>query len=165
MKKLLAIVVLGLLLHGCGTTSSHMQKGKVTIGMTKDEFCLAVNSFRFSKDPCKTTFGEGYNNVTRGLYYPDTKMEIMHDLAKEYFFVFGNVTVPFNYNSLKEGNGNLVKIFRNFDEAKNFASAKKFGIGDDKIQIAKEACKTKGLNPGTEEFAECSLKKIKELSQ
>jgi len=165
MKKIIAILVLGLLLNGCGTTASHMAKGNVKIGMTKDEFCLAVNSFRFSKDPCKGTFMEGFNNEAKGLYYPETKMEIMHDLEKEFFFVFGDVNTPYNYNTLKEGDGTLIKILKNFNDAKKFASAKDFAIGDDKIQIAKQACKTKGLEPGTEEFADCSLKKIKELSQ
>jgi hypothetical protein len=165
MKKIIAILVLGLLLNGCGTTASHMAKGNVKIGMTKDEFCLAVNSFRFSKDPCKGTFMEGFNNEAKGLYYPETKMEIMHDLEKEFFFVFGDVNTPYNYDTLKEGDGTLIKILKNFNDAKKFASAKDFAIGDDKIQIAKQACKTKGLEPGTEEFADCSLKKIKELSQ
>ena len=165
MKKVIGIIILGLLLNGCGTTVSHMAKGNVKIGMTKDEFCLAVNSFRFSKDPCKGTFMEGFNNEARGLYYPETKMEIMHDLEKEFFFVFGDVNTPYNYDTLKEGDGTLIKILKNFNDAKKFASAKDFAIGDDKIQIAKQACKTKGLEPGTEEFADCSLKKIKELSQ
>ena len=165
MKKLLAIIVLGFLLNGCGTTSSHMQKGNIKIGMTQDEFCVAVNSFRFSKDPCKGTFMEGFNNEARGLYYPETKMEIMHDLEKEVFFVFGDVNTPFNYDTLKNGDGTLIKIFKNFDEAKEFSSGKKFAIKDDKIKIAKQACISKGLMPGTEEFADCSLKKIKELSQ
>ena len=165
MKKVIGIIILGLLLNGCGTTASHMAKGNVKIGMTKDEFCLAVNSFRFRKDPCKGTFMEGFNNEARGLYYPETKMEIMHDLEKEFFFVFGDVNTPYNYDTLKEGDGTLIKILKNFNDAKKFASAKDFAIGDDKIQIAKQACKTKGLEPGTEEFADCSLKKIKELSQ
>ena len=84
---------------------------------------------------------------------------------KNYFFVFENVNSPVNYNTLKEGDGTLIKIFKNFDEAKKFASTKEFTIGDDKVQIAKQACETKGLEPGTEEFAECSLKKLKEISQ
>jgi hypothetical protein len=108
---------------------------------------------------------EGFNNEARGLYYPETKMEIMHDLEKEFFFVFENVNRPYNYDTLKEGDGTLIKIFKNFDEAKKFASTKEFAIGDNQVQIAKQACKAKGLEPGTEEFAECSLKKLKELSQ
>jgi hypothetical protein len=164
MKKILGIFVLSFLLYGCGTTASHMEKGNVKIGMTKEEFCLAVNSFRFSQDPCKSTY-KGWTITARGLYYPETKMEIMHDLKKNYFFVFENVNSPVNYNTLKEGDGTLIKIFKNFDEAKKFASTKEFTIGDDKVQIAKQACETKGLEPGTEEFAECSLKKLKEISQ
>ena len=165
MKKILSIFVISFLLYGCGTTASHMEKGNVKIGMTQVEFCLAVNSFRFSKDPCKGSFMEGFNNEARGLYYPETKMEIMHDLEKEFFFVFKNVNRPFNYDTLKEGDGTLIKIFKNFNEAKKFASTKEFAIGDNQVQIAKQACKAKGLEPGTEEFAECSLKKLKELSQ
>ena len=133
--------------------------------MTKEDFCLAVNSFKFSQDPCKGTFMEGYNNEARGIYYPKTKMEIMHDLKKEYFFVFENVNNPFDYSTLNEGDGTLVKIFRNFGEAKTYASAIEFGIDNNKAEIAKKECKKLSLSPGTEEFAECTLKKILELSQ
>tara|TARA_B110000858_G_scaffold130889_1_gene148813 strand:- start:33 stop:530 length:498 start_codon:yes stop_codon:yes gene_type:complete len=165
MKKILGIIVLGLLLSGCGTTSSHMEKGNVKIGMTKDDFCIAVNSFRFSQDPCKGTFMEGARNEARGLYYPTTQMEIMHDLKKEYFFIFENVTIPFNYAELEEGNGTLVKISRNFDEAKSYASNIKFEIKEDNAQKAKQECTDLLLKPDTEEFADCTLKKILELSQ
>ena len=152
-------------LSACGTTSSNMKKGNIIIGMTKDGFCTAVNSFRFSQDPCKGTFMEGYNNTARGLYYPTTQMEIMHDLKKEYFFIFENVTIPFNYDGLKKGNGTLVKIFRNFNEAKSYASNIKFENKEDNIEKAKQECTDLLLKPGTVEFADCNLKKILELSQ
>jgi len=165
MKKILGVIILGLLLNGCSTTSSNMEKGKIKIGMTKYEFCLAVNSFKFSQDPCKGTFMEGYNNEARGIYYPKTKREIMHDLKKEYFFVFENVNRPFDYSTLKEGDGTIVKIFRNFDEAKTYASNIDFEIKEDNAQKAKQECTDLLLKPDTEEFADCTLKKILELSQ
>jgi len=84
MKKLLGILVLGLLLSGCGTTSSEMEKGNVKIGMTKDEFCIQVSTFRWSQNPCLTPLVSGLTNVP-GVYYPETKMEIMHDTKKQYF--------------------------------------------------------------------------------
>ena len=37
MKKLLGIVVLGLLLNGCATTDSLVSKGKIKQGLTKSE--------------------------------------------------------------------------------------------------------------------------------
>jgi hypothetical protein len=164
MKKLLGILVLGLLLNGCGTTASHMEKGNVKIGMNKKEFCIQVNSFRFSQDPCAQPLFSSLNKVP-GVYYPETKMEIMHDSKKQYFFVFENVNVPYDYYNLEYGDGTLAKIFRNFEEAKVFASGRKYSIGSDKVQKAKQACSDLGFEAGTEEFAECSLKKLKEQSQ
>ena len=165
MKKILLITFLGLILNGCGTTSSHVEKGSVKIGMSKDDFCVQVNSFRFAEDPCKMTFKEGYNLKARGMYYPQTKMEIMHDLKKEYFFVFENVSVPFNYATLDEGNGSLVQIFKNFDKAKSYASNIKFEIEENIPDKAKKLCKDLSIEIGTEEFADCTLKKILELTQ
>lgn len=164
MKKLTLIIFLGLFLNGCGTTSSHMEKGNVKIGMNKDEFCIAVNSFRFSQDPCKQPLLSGLSEVP-GIYYPETKMEIMHDSQKDFFFVFQNVNVPYDYLKLKDGDGTLIKIFRNFEEAKVFASGRKFAIGSDKVEKAKQICKSKGFEPGTEDFADCSLKELKTQSQ
>ena len=131
MKKLIFIFVIGLILYGCGTTASKMEKGDVVnIGMSKEEFCTAVVSMRAAKDPC--TSGSYMSVKASGLYYPDTKMEIMHDSDKEYFFVFKDVNTPFNYKDWsKKGDGNLIKIFRNLNEAQKYASALKFEIEDD----------------------------------
>ena len=122
------------------------------------------------------SFNERMKNKPRGIYYPETKMEIMYDQNKEFFFVFENVTIPYDwYDPYKsiwvsgpediKGDGTLIKIFKNYDDAKNFASGKEFSIGSDKVQQAKKACKDLGFESGTEEFAECSLKKLKEQSQ
>ena len=164
MKNLIFIISLGLFLYGCGTTSSHMEKDNVSIGMNKKEFCVAVNTFRFNHDPCAQPLFSSLSEVP-GIYYPQTKMEIMHDSQKEYFFVFENVNVPYDYNNLEYGDGILVKIFKNFEEAKVFASDRKFSIGSDKVEKAKQICKSKGFEAGTEEFADCSLKELKKQSQ
>ena len=47
----------------------------------------------------------------------------------------------------------------------DFAAGAKYSIGTDKVKKAKEACKDLGFNPGSEEFAKCSLKKLKEQSE
>tara|TARA_B100000941_G_C28487944_1_gene546131 strand:- start:180 stop:596 length:417 start_codon:yes stop_codon:yes gene_type:complete len=136
-----------------------MSNNNIKIGMSKKEFCIQVSSFRFSQDPCSQPLLSSINKVP-GAYYPETKMEIMHDSKKEYFFVFKNVNIPYDYKNFKYGDGVLDKIFRSFDEAKDYSSGKKFSINKDKIEKAKEYCRNLGLEPKTEKFAECTLKRI-----
>jgi hypothetical protein len=167
--KIFLFIILGLFLNSCGTgltntTSSNMKAGAAKIGMTKKEFCLEFNTLRLSQDPCKgPIFKSPYK--TLGLYFPETKMEIAHDAKLKYFFVFENVTTPIDRFNVLDGDGTLIKIFNNFEEAKDFAAGAKYSIGTDKVKKAKEACKNLGFNPGSEEFAKCSLKKLKEQSE
>ena len=76
--------------------------------------------------------------------------------------VFKNVNKAINYRENDTGDGTLIKIFKNLEEAKEFASKKEIILNEDKLQNAKKACKALGFSVGTEEFAECSLKKFKE---
>jgi hypothetical protein len=169
MKKIILILISIILLSGCATTSPDMAKDKVKIGMTKTEFCLATFSLNSKKDPCMLSYGEMLNSKPRGVYYPDTKMEIMHNLTSEKYYVFENVTIQHDWykpyksilSSETKGNGTLVKIFNNYDDAKKFASGINFSIKKDKISEAKKYCKDQGLTEGTESFAECTLKKLK----
>jgi hypothetical protein len=159
MKKNLLIIFQLFFILSCTTTSNEMSNNNLKIGMSKKEFCVQVNSFRFSQDPCKTPLLSSINKVP-GVYYPETKMEIMHDSKKKYFFVFKNVNIPYDYQNLKYGDGVLDKIFRSFEEAKEYSSAKKFSINENEIENAKQYCKNLGLEPKTEKFAECTLKRI-----
>jgi hypothetical protein len=170
MKSLLSIVVLSLLLTSCATTSSNIEQNKIKIGIDKSEFCYEAGTMSAKKDPCRLTYSEMLNAKPRGAYYPDTKMEIMHNLTSEKYYVFENVTIqhdwykPYKstFSTKTKGNGTLVKIFNNYDEAKKFASGLDFSIKTDKISKAKQACKKLGLVQGEENFAECTLKKLKE---
>ena len=170
MNKFLGIAVLCLLLSGCATTSPDVTQNKIRIGMSKSDFCYEAGSMSAKKDPCRLTYTEMLNNKPRGPYYPDTKMEIMYNLTSETYYVFENVTIQHDWYkpfkgvlSIKtKGNGTLAKIFNNYDEAKKFASGLNFSIKTDKISQAKQDCKDEGLTEGTESFAECTLKKLKE---
>jgi hypothetical protein len=170
MNKFLGIAVLCLLLSGCATTSPDVTQNKIRIGMSKSDFCYEAGSMSAKKDPCRLTYTEMLNNKPRGPYYPDTKMEIMYNLTSETYYVFENVTIQHDwYKPFKgvlsietKGNGTLAKIFNNYDEAKKFASGLNFSIKTDKISQAKQDCKDEGLTEGTESFAECTLKKLKE---
>jgi len=163
MKKLLGIIVLGLLLNGCVGVESNLKKGNIRIGMTKYEFCYVDTTL---SGPCGGTFMDGFNNIAGGMYYPETKKEVMWARKKaETFFVFKDVYKPFNYDNLKVGDGRLEKMFKSKEEALEYASGKEFAVNKDNLHIAKQGCKQQGLEPGTEEFAECSLKRLKELSK
>ena len=93
MKNLLSIVVLSLLLTSCATTSSNIEQNKIKIGIDKSEFCYEAGTMSAKKDPCRLTYSEMLNAKPRGAYYPDTKMEIMHNLTSEKYYVFENVTI------------------------------------------------------------------------
>jgi len=86
MKKLVGILVLGLLLSGCAgnqpTTKSNILSEKIKVGMTKKSFCRVSNSWNFKEDPCKNATSK------ENSYYEKTNKEILSDNKREYFFVF-----------------------------------------------------------------------------
>ena len=110
-----------------------MSSGDLHLGMTKKQFCLEVNTFKFDHDPCKL----------RGVkqHFPNTNKEIFSDATNKIFFVFSGVTKPHNHGKgtflIDYGNGYLEKIFYNYSEAKSFAS---------KIQIIKKKEEAKKTN-------------------
>jgi hypothetical protein len=165
MKKLVLLATLIFLLNACASPEKKITQGKIKIGMPKYSFCYETIGF---SGPCSATFGDGYNNKNRGLYYPDLKMEILWAPKPKSFFVFNKVTTPINWANygkyMYEGNGYLEKIFNSKEEAIKYISSKAELISKDHVYIAKQGCKSEGLTPGTEKFAECSLKRIKELT-
>ena len=111
------------LLIGCSTTKNHMASGNIKTGMTKQEFCLEVNSFKFSQDVCKGFVETNEKNQKRVMkYYPGIKKEILTDEKKEFFFVFKNVNFPYKEPG-NTGDGVLALVAKNFDEAYAFAHA------------------------------------------
>ena len=87
--------------------------------MNKEDFCFTQVTM------CIQTMGEAWNNKVRGIYYPDTKKEIAYDKKEKTFFVFENVNQGINYREYDDnGDGTLIKIFKNLGEAKKFASKK-----------------------------------------
>ena len=162
MRNLLFFIIFVFLLNSCVGVESNLKKGNIFIGMYKYQFCDVDTKL---SGPCGGTFMEGFNNVSRGLYFPELKREIMWEKKPKSFFVFENVRTPFNYDTFATGNGKLEKIFKTKDEAIKYISSKGSLLKEDFVYIAKQGCKAAGLEPGTEEFAECALKRIKELSE
>ena len=147
-------------LASCATTQTTMESKKIKIGMNQVDFC---NQFsEFTGAPCSSSFMDGYKNVVKGVYYPQLAMEIMHDEDKKYFFVFSTKnTSPYNYKTRKASyNSKLLKIFTDFEEAKDFAGGKKFSITSKEVDNALEICEKQNLKKGTIELMECVLKRI-----
>ena len=162
MRNLLFFIIFVFLLNSCVGVESNLKKGNIFIGMYKYQFCDVDTKL---SGPCGGTFMDGFNNISGGLYYPNIKKELMWARKNaKHFFVFENVTRPFNYDTLKTGNGRLEKIFETKEEAIQYVSKIAFTINKDDVYIAKQGCKAEGLEPGTEEFGKCSLKRIKELT-
>jgi hypothetical protein len=163
MKKFYFFTLLIFILSGCASPEKKLADGKIKIGMKKYSFCHETLSF--GGDPCAATFGDGYNNKGRGLYYPRLKMEIIWAPKPKSFFVFKKVTDPINWANYGkyyyEGNGELDKVFTSKEEAIKYVTSKISITNKSTIEWAKKYCEKDGFKPGSEEFADCTLKNIK----
>ena len=156
MKKIILLFFFFITL-GCALTSTVMKSDKIKIGTNQVDFC---NKFGlFTGGPCASTFMDGYNNVVKGVYYPETGKEIMHDADKKYFFVFdSNLTGGFNYNTLNASYKNeLIGVFTDFEMAKDFAGGKKFGMTGQEVDFQIKNCEKQGFKKGTMEHLDCAL--------
>ena len=163
MYKFILSSLLIFTLVGCASPEKKIKQGKIEIGMSKYAFCYETLSW---SGPCEATFMDGFDNKGRGLYYPNLKMEILWAPKPKSFFVFKKVTQPINWANygkrMYEGNGELDKIFKNKEEAIKYVSTKVSVVNKNDMNFAIKQCKEKGLKQGTEEFADCALKRLKE---
>ena len=84
MKKYFGIIILSFLLTSCVGVETNLKKGNIYIGMSKAEFCSVDTVL---SGPCGGTFMDGFNNISGGMYYPETKKEVMwaRKKAQTYF--------------------------------------------------------------------------------
>ena len=161
MKKLLGIIILGLLWCNVGFALPEVQAirdGKVKIGMTQKELKKAIFWGTTSKhDP----FWKGCSRK----YFSDSKHEILIPRSQAVFFIFKNVTKPGKIKSLKckAGNGTLQGFTYNMDDALALIEGKKSTIKKSTIKKSaieefKEICTDLGLTHGTSEYVDCVLK-------
>ena len=81
MKNILKVILIGLFLSSCATTSGQVSKGSIKPGITKRGFCNKVFFTSFSSDPC----------FMGGIYYnASTRKEVLHDPKTRTYFVFRN---------------------------------------------------------------------------
>ena len=181
MKKLLSIIVMGLLLSGHAYAKSITLKdlindGKIYIGMSKTQLAR-TGGFPSIKKLYAEVF-ECNSNTIRD-YYPSKRMEILAggaDSTKKrdvegnrVFFIFKNVTKPSKddggsstcNDTEYRGNGILAKWFFTLKDAESFVidvSDKKNLKIESEIQTYKDTCSTIGFKPGSEKFADCVMK-------
>tara|TARA_B100000579_G_C22758400_1_gene817663 strand:+ start:526 stop:1245 length:720 start_codon:yes stop_codon:yes gene_type:complete len=101
MKKLLGIVVLGLLLTGCATTESLISSGKFKKDMSKSEF---NDAFMTSYPSDMPLYPDGGSE-----FFANSSNEIVWAPNKSQFYVFKNVSEPVTCGIFlcKIGNGTL----------------------------------------------------------
>ncbi len=120
MKKLLGIVVLGLLLVSCTTTDELISSQKIKKRMSKDALKSAYYGGKIEDDP--------FINGCFFQYFPETQREILAGKSQVMYFVFEYVTSPkrdCDYHNGNMGNGHLLLWTKNYNEAKEAASPKK----------------------------------------
>ncbi|MDC0452134.1 hypothetical protein OAL65_02695 [Candidatus Pelagibacter sp.] len=151
MKKILGIIVVGLLLSGCETmtTQQVLSDGKIKTGMSKTQLKEAYSTTGESNDPFLNGCFKEYNS--------NSKMEIISSKDRDVWFVFEKVNWPMSKCTFKTmGDGVLYKWFPTYSEAKSETSGDlTFTIKDKKDQ-----CEAIGFFPATEKFADCVLRLV-----
>ena len=112
MKKLLAIVVLGLLLTGCATTENLISSGKFKKDMSNSEF---QDSFLTSYPSDEPFYPDGGSE-----FFANSGNEIVWAPNKSQFYVFKNVSQPVTCGIFlcKIGNGTLDTWHDSLDDAR-----------------------------------------------
>ena len=181
MKKLLGILVLGLLLGGNAYASlfkksyeNAIKKGKLNIGMTQYQLARVFWGANDDHGP--------YSKNCRREYYPNSKQEILITESGEIFFVFENVNAPGAASGLdgkekhdgkycSRGDGSLQAYTFSYQEAINLIEdktsvLKNLSLRDiqirTKMPIFRATCDEVGYKRETEKFADCVLKQKSE---
>ena len=116
MKKLLEILVLGLLLSSCATTDSIVSSGKVKKNISKSELSDAFITSYPGDDPLIPGSGSEF--------FSESNSEIIWGSSKNKFYVFKNVSEPVSCGIFlcKNGNGTLESWHSSLDEARDSIS-------------------------------------------
>ena len=171
MKKLLAIVVLGLLLGEsayAGPSGKKLEsQGKIYIGQDKSDFCNAGTLF--SGVICaehEEEVGAEYKFLP-GYYYEEEGYEVIGNVKDNRFYILANVNHTLrSRGGTRWGDGTLVSIQNSLSQSKDFIKKHKKNSAtnstsvstDDKITQSKKICTELGFKANSEKFADCALK-------
>ena len=188
MKKILAVIVLGLLIFSSADAYSGRKaeaKGKIYVGISKSEFCS--NTLNYPCADAKKKKKNKKNKYPDQYFYDGKNYEII-STDDFRFYLFKNVTLQMwrkgktVFSKDVYGNGILISMHDTMSEAKKTIEldiAGKFKIKkekkktkiakssssnslsmstDDKITQSKQICRDLGFKTNTEKFADCALK-------
>ena len=137
MKKLLGIMVLGLLLSGNAYAKDEYLEDLIPIGSSKQHMCIILDGESYGGDKRSGTMiglvEEGGGVYCHGInskhwnYYPQYKTEIISNGRDKVFFVYGDVTKRMScklfvcHKAKKQGTGRLIKVAYSKEEAFAYA--------------------------------------------
>ncbi len=169
MKKLLGIVILGLLLSGnvyAGPSGKKLEsQGKIYIGQDKSDFCNAGTVW--SGTVCAEHEGAGVEyKFLPGYYYTEKGYEVIGNTKDNRFYILANVKYTLrSKGGTRWGDGTLISIQNSLSMSKDFIKKHKSkaktnanSATKDKISQSKQICKDLGFKVNTEKFADCALK-------
>ena len=117
MKKLLGILVLGLLLYSCTTGREELSKGAIKPGISKRQLV----SFLVSTYPSEDPFMGGCFRK----YYPSLKLEVLSSQSRSIYYIFEYVyeaSLPCHRN--KVGDGRLATTKYNRHDVEEYINLK-----------------------------------------
>ena len=154
MKKLLGIIVLGLLLNGCETTSSlKPSPGEILISSENHIVIQRISPWKGADDPRMTNKASNHCSQYNKFAYKYMNDWDMNDGSR---FVF-RCKEGYAPTHLVNGEQKTV-TWSNYDSASQLTKTTKdisFTIKD-----KKEQCTAIGFEPATEKFADCVLRLV-----
>ena len=117
MKKLLGIVVLGLVLYSCTTGREELSKGAIKPGISKRQLV----SFLVSTYPSEDPFMGGCFRK----YYPSLKLEVLSSQSRSIYYIFEYVyEASLPCHRKKVGDGRLATTKYNRHDVEEYINLK-----------------------------------------
>ena len=117
MKKLLGILVLGLLLYSCTTGREELSKGAIKPGISKRQLV----SFLVSTYPSEDPFMGGCFRK----YYPSLKLEVLSSQSRSIYYIFEYVyEASLPCHRKKVGDGRLATTKYNRHDVEEYINLK-----------------------------------------
>ncbi len=152
MKKILGVIVLGLLLSGCETADQTVQQAignnfaQLNKGMSKSQVRNKYKLVIPSSDPMISTCTYEF--------FPEAKAEILSSSDKSNHLVF-----EVDQSGSCDGNsGKFHSAHNTYDSAKKTLLEKEQMKISNMIDESKNTCKLLGMKEGTDKFSDCALK-------
>jgi hypothetical protein len=118
MKKLLGVIFLGLLLHGCTTARQEISRGGINAGIGKSNLKALLGM----TSPREDAFMGGCYRQ----YYPTLRLEVLSSRSRSAYYIFANVYAPSaGCSRFAIGDGKLAKVVFSRHDVESYIDTKK----------------------------------------